>query len=437
MSQPAKPKNQKTFQAPRGTYDILPDEQIYWEKIYKTIKEVFLFYGFGRIDTPVIEDADLYVRATGETTDIVEKQMYLFKSKGGDSLALRPEFTPGVIRAYLEDGLSALVHPVKLYSWGPLFRYENPQTGRYRQFHQVNLEVIGSKAVANDAEVIQLFFVVFRELGLKAINLHINSIGCSECQPHYRKLLLGYYKNRADRLCADCRRRFRQNPLRLLDCKDEHCIQLMAGVPQMIDHLCEECHTHFKSVLEFLDELEIPYILNQSLVRGLDYYTKTVFEFWPDGEQARQGALGGGGRYDYLIKFLGGKDTPAVGGGIGVERLIAQLKFQAIKFHPLINPRVFLVQLGELARRRGFKIFEELRKANIAAAAAFSKDSIKTQLKLADRAEIKMALILGQQEVLDGTIIVRDMTTGAQETIKQDKLILVLKKRLAKKIINQ
>jgi histidyl-tRNA synthetase len=384
------PGNQKTFQAPKGTCDILPDEQIYWEKIYKTIKEIFLFYGFGRIDTPVIEEADLYIRATGEATDIVEKQMYLFKSKGGDSLALRPEFTPGVIRAYLENGLSALVHPVKLYSWGPLFRYENPQAGRYRQFHQINLEVIGSKAPVNDAEVIQLFFIVFRELGLKAINLHINSIGCSECRPHYRKALVGYYKNRVDRLCPDCRRRFKQNPLRLLDCKDERCIQLMAGVPQMIDYLCDECHIHFKNVLEFLDELEIPYILNQSLVRGLDYYTKTVFEFWPEGEQARQGALGGGGRYDYLIKFLGGKDTPAVGGGVGVERLIAQLKSQAIKFHPLISPRVFLVQLGELARRRGFKIFEELRKVNIAASAAFSKDSIKTQLKLAEERKSRL-----------------------------------------------
>jgi histidyl-tRNA synthetase len=432
MSQ-SKPKTQKTFQAPKGTYDILPDEQVYWERIYKVAREVFLFYGFERIDTPIIEDVDLYVRATGEVTDIVEKQMYLFKSRGGDSLALRPEFTPGVIRAYLENGLSALPHPVKLYSYGPLFRYENPQAGRHRQFHQVNLETIGSGAAANDAEIIQLFFVVFRELGLKAINLQINSIGCSECHPRYRKSLVGYYRNKVDRLCADCRKRFRQNPLRLLDCKDEKCAQLIAGVPQMIDYLCEDCHGHFKSVLEFLDDLEIPYILNQSLVRGLDYYTKTVFEFWPEGEQARQGALGGGGRYDYLVKFLGGKDAPAVGGGVGVERLIAQLKSQAIKFHPLVSPRVFLVQLGELARRKGFKIFEELRRANISAAAAFSKDSIKTQLKLADRAEIKMALILGQQEVLDGTIIVRDMTTGAQETVKQDKLIIVLKKRLAKK----
>ena len=423
----------KTFRAPKGTFDILPSHQIWWEKICRIAKEVAKGYGFGKIDTPIIEDTELFVRGTGADTDIVEKQMYTFRTKGGDSLSLRPEFTPAVVRAFLENGLSSLPQPVKLYSIGPLFRYERPQAGRFRQFNQLNFEIIGSQSSATDAQIIQLFFVIFKEIGLKEITLQVNSIGCKECRPAYRKVLTNYYRNKTDKLCLDCCRRLKENPLRLLDCKEEKCIALMNSAPHIIDHLCESCHNHFKSVLEFLDELEIPYMLNPYLVRGLDYYTKTVFEFWPGEETGRQTALGGGGRYDYLVKILGGKDTPAVGGGCGIERIISQLKAQNVKINLPANPKVFLIQLGDLAKKKGLKLFEQLRRENIYITESFSKDSIKTQLRLADKAGAKIALILGQQEVLEKTIIVRDMSIGVQETVKQDNLVRELKKRLAKK----
>lgn len=423
----------KTFQAPKGTSDILPSEQVYWDKVYKVTKDVAKGYGFGKIDTPIIEEAELFARGTGADTDIVEKQMFTFRAKGGDSLALRPEFTPGVIRAFLENGLSSLPQPVKLYSCGQLFRYERPQAGRYRQFNQINFEIIGSQSAASDVQIIQLFFVIFKEIGLKGINLQINSIGCKECRASYKKALLNYFRNKSERLCTDCKRRLKQNPLRALDCKEEKCMPLISTAPHTVDYLCESCHNHFRSVLEFLDELEIPYILNPYLVRGLDYYTKTVFEFWPEEESGRQGALGGGGRYDYLVKILGGKDTPAVGGGCGIERMVAHLKLQNQKTVLPVAPKIFLIQLGDLAKRKGLKLFEELRKDNIYITESFSKDSIKTQLRLADKAGAKIALILGQQEVLDKTIIIRDMTVGMQETIKQDNLVKELKKRLAKR----
>lgn len=433
MPKITKPQKKKNFQAPKGTFDILPEEQIWWDRICKVAREVAKSYGFGKIDTPILEETELFVRSTGADTDIVEKQMYTFKAKGGGSLTLRPEFTPGVIRAYLENGLSALPQPVKLFSLGPLFRYERPQAGRFRQFHQINFEIIGSQSAASDAQIIQLFFVIFRSIGLENINLQVNSIGCKECRPAYRKILTNYYRNKIDRLCADCRRRLKQNPLRLLDCKEEKCFSLIENAPQIIDNLCDQCHNHFKGVLEFLDELDIPYILNPHLVRGLDYYTKTVFEFWPEDEVGRQAALGGGGRFDYLVKILGGKDTPAVGGSCGLERIIAQLKSQNAKINLPAGPKIYLIQLGDLAKKKGMKLFEDLRRENISITESFSKDSIKTQLKLADKAGARFALILGQQEVLDKTIIVRDMANGVQETVKMDNLVKELKKRLARK----
>ena len=426
-------KKKKSFQAPKGTFDILPEEQIWWDKVCKVSREVAKAYGFGKIDTPIFEETELFIKGTGVDTDIVEKQMYTFRTKGGDSLTLRPEFTPGVIRAYLENGLSSLPQPVKLFSVGPLFRYERPQAGRFRQFNQINFEIIGSQSAASDAQIIQLFFVIFKIIGLESVNLQINSIGCKECRPAFRKLLANYYRNRIDKACADCRRRLKQNPLSLLDCKEEKCLHLIENAPQIIDNLCDQCHNHFKEVLEFLDELEIPYILNPHLVRGLDYYTKTIFEFWPEDEIGRQTSLGGGGRFDYLVKILGGKDTPAVGGGCGLERIIALLKSQNVKISPPSAPKIYLIQLGDLAKKKGMVLFENLRKESISIIESFSKDSIKTQLKLADKTGAKFALILGQQEVLDKTIIIRDMATGVQETVKMDNLVKELKKRLARK----
>jgi len=436
------PKQKKQFQTSKGTFDILPEDQKYWEKVRKAVKHIALGYGYERIDTPIIEDAELYMHTAGEATDVVEKQMYTFRSKGGDLLALRPEGTAGVVRAYLEHGMPNEPQPAKLYYIGPMFRYEQPQAGRYRQHHQAGLEVIGDQNPAYDAQIIFLITLIGAELGLKNLNIEINSIGCPRCRPAYRSQLSRYFKARMARLCKDCKRRLKQNPLRLLDCKEETCIALRGNAPNLIDSLCEECHDHFKAVLEYLDELAVPYTLNPHLVRGFDYYTKTVFEVFLEDEHAEGGservhersrlALGGGGRYDGLAKILGGKDTPAVGGGIGMERIIGVMKKQGTKIPPLYRPEVYLVQLGALARKKSMKLFEELRKAGITTAEGFGKDSIKAQLRSADRAGVKISLILGQKEAIDGMILFREMDTGAQEAVELEKIVKLLKEKLKK-----
>jgi len=413
--------------------DILPEEQVYWQKIIQVVKNIASAYGFEKIDTPILEETALFAKGTGSTTDIVEKEMYSLKTKGGDDLSLRPEFTPGIIRAYLENGLFSWPQPVKLYSLGPLFRHEHPQAGRYRQFHQINFEIIGEKNPVLDSEIIHLFFIIFKELGLKKINIQINSIGCPSCRPVFRKLLVDYYRNKTKLICADCQERLKKNPLRLLDCRREKCQEITEGAPQIIDDLCSECRSHFKNVLEFLDELDLPYFLNSHLVRGLDYYTKTVFEFWPEETEGKaQIALAAGGRYDDLVKLLGGRPTPAVGAAAGLERIIALMKAQAVKTLNKPLPRLFLVQLGDLGRKKSLKLFEELRKAGLAAAASFSRDSIKAQLKIADKLGVKFSLILGQKEALDKTILIRDMSSGVQEIVPTEKVIKELKKRLKK-----
>lgn len=426
-------KSKIKFQAPRGMRDILPDEQIYWQKIEQAVKGLAQAYGFKRLDTPILEETDLFIKTTGLDTDIVEKEMYSLRTKGGDNLSLRPEFTPGMARAYLENGLTNWPQPVKLYTIGPLFRYERPQKGRFRQHHQANFEVIGDQDPIIDAQLIQLFFVLVKELGIKGLTTQINSIGCLECRPAYRKLLVNYYKNKKKELCNNCLRRLKRNPLRLLDCKEKKCSLLKENAPQIIDYLCENCHNHFKHVLEFLDEIEVPCILNPRLVRGLDYYTKTVFEFFLESEEGSQIALGGGGRYDNLIKSLGGKDTPAVGFGFGIERMINLLKkVKELKTPLKDQPQVFLVQLGDLGKKKSLKLFEDLRRAGFNVAESFSRDSIKAQLKIADKIEVRFSLILGQKEALDETIIIRDMSSGVQEIVSLEKAVKELKKRLKK-----
>ena len=426
-------KSKKTFQAPRGMRDILPEEQLYWEKVRPVIKNLARAYGFERLDTPILEEADLFIKGTGLYTDIVEKEMYSLRTKGGDKLSLRPEFTPAIMRAYLENGLSSLPHPIKLYTLGPIFRYERPQKGRYRQSWQANFEIIGQKDPVLDAQLIQLFFAISRELSLKNLIVQINSIGCSRCRPIYRKKLVSFYRSRKDELCSNCQKRLKENPLRLLDCKENKCLRITQEAPQIIDQLCEDCHNHFKNVLEFLDELNIPYILNPHLVRGLDYYTKTVFEIWPEEEEGRQIALAGGGRYDDLIKLLGGKETPAVGFAMGLDRIVDLMKTRNIKINSRSRPLIFLIQLGDLAKKKSLKLFEDLRRAGLEIIGSFSRNTIKNQLRLADKAKARFALILGQKEVLDETIIIKDMISGVQETVPLVKVIKELKKKTKNK----
>jgi len=427
------------FQRPAGMRDILSEEQKYFQKILDVAENIVDFYGFKKIDTPILEETELFSKGTGFTTDIVQKQMYNLKTKGGDYLSLRPEFTPGVIRSYIEHGMKNLPQPVKLYSFGPLFRYEHSQSGRYRQFHQFNIEVIGEGDPVIDAQVIQIFYNILSELKLKNLTIEINSIGDTQCRAYYKKVLTSFLRNRESLLCPDCRRRLRENPLRVLDCKEEKCQKVISQAPQIIDHLCEDCHRHFKGVLEFLDEIELPYRLNPYLVRGLDYYTKTVFEIFieeqqktENGEIAARNALVGGGRYDNLVKVLGGEDTKASGASMGVERVIIALKNKEIKFPKAVEPEIFLAQIGNLAKRKSLKLLEDFRKAKIQIAESFGKDSLKAQLKMADRIKARYTLLLGQREALEGLIIVRDMANGKQETVKIEKVVKEMQKRLKK-----
>ena len=419
------------FQTPTGMHDILPEDQIYFQKILSVCENIANFYSFQKIDVPIVEEAELFSRGIGLATDIIGKQIYTLRTRGGDYLALRPEFTAGIVRAYIENGLFNLPHPLKLFSYGPLFRYEHPQAGRFRQFHQFDFEVFGEKKPVIDVQVIQIFYNILRELKLKNIIIEINSIGDNQCRPHYKKLLVSYFRARELSLCADCRRRLRENPLRILDCKEEKCRRIISGAPQIIDHLCQECHDHFKEVLEFLDEIGLPYHLNPYLVRGLDYYTKTVFEMVEESEDGqRLGSLGGGGRFDALVKLLGGRDTPACGVAGGIERIIALIKTKTIKLPPIPEPRIFLAQLGQLSKQKALKVFEQFRKAKIRVAESLSKDSLKAQLRIGDKIGVDYTLILGQKEALEGTIIIRDMKTGGQETVKIEKIVEEMKKRL-------
>jgi len=428
------------FQSPTGTHDILPEEQRYFQKIQDVTEDIASFYGFQKIETPTLEETELFSRGVGLATDIVQKQMFSLRTKGGDYLTLRPEGTAPVVRAYIEHGMQNLSQPVKLWYLSPFFRYEHPQAGRFRQFWQFGFEVLGDESPVIDAQIIQIFYNILRELKLKNLIIEINSIGDNQCRPYYKKLLVSYFRSREQGLCTDCRRRLRENPLRILDCKEEKCQPIISQAPQLLDHLCEECHRHFKEVLEFLDELELPYQFSPHLVRGLDYYTKTVFEIFIEEkptmgeatEPSIKNALAGGGRYDALSKLLGGRDTPGCGGAAGIERMIALMKTRKITLKKIEEPEIYLAQIGNLAKRKSLRLFEEFRKANIRVAESFSRDSLKAQLKMADRIGAKYTLILGQKEALEGTIIIRDMASGRQETIKLERVVKEMEKKLKK-----
>jgi len=417
-----------------GMHDILPEDQMYFKKIQKSVESITNYYNFQRIDTPILEDAELFSKGTGASTDIVQKEMYAFRTKGGDLVALRPEFTPGIARSYTEHGMHNLPQPVKLWTSGPCFRYERPQAGRYRQLLQFSLEVLGEKNPSIDGQIIQMSYDILKDLSFKNIMIEINSIGDSECRPYFKKIIATYFKSRKSSLCADCQRRLKENPLRILDCKDEKCQQVKSGAPQIIDHLCESCHAHFKQVLEFLDELELPYSLNPYLVRGLDYYTKTVFEIVEKSETGlSQGSLIGGGRYDGLVKSLGGRDIPACGAAGGIDRIMNLMKLREVKIEKKQDsPQIFLAQLGQFAKRKSLKLFEEFRAAKIPVAESFSKDSLKSQLSTASKMGIKWVLIFGQKEALEDFITLKDMDTGVQKEIKLNKVVAEMKAKVKK-----
>jgi len=414
----------------KGMQDILPNDFLYFDYISAALEKYAKIGGFGRIETPVLEDTRLFLRGVGETTDIVEKEMFNLVTKGGDKLTLRPEGTAGIARSYITNGMASWSQPVKLYYISPMFRYDRPQAGRQRQFTQGCMEILGSQDPIFDAQIIQLVYFIFKKIRLKNIVVKINSIGCKKCRGKYRTALVDYYRSRFARLCPDCKRRVSRNPLRLLDCKEEKCSAMRELAPQIVDYLCPECHNHFKLVLEYLDEINIPYSLNPYLVRGLDYYTKTVFEVALEGDNRQQSSLGGGGRYDDLVETLGGGPTPAIGVALGIERIVEQLK--AANVSPVRVPaaKIFLVQLGDKAKKKSLKLFNDLTEAGVPVAESFGRGSIKSQLRVANRLKMKIVLIIGQKESLDGTIIVRDMESGMQEIVDSAKIIKIVKKMM-------
>lgn len=431
-SEVKEPKRAASFQLVRGMRDILPGEQKFWAFVTGKAEEIARGYGFSRIDTPILEATGLFVRGLGKQTDIVEKEMFSFLDQGDDNLTLRPEFTAGVARAYIEHGMLNQTQPVKMYSVGPLFRHERPQAGRYRQLHQFNFEVVGDAHPVLDAQLIIVGNNIYNALGI-TVNVQINSVGDANCRPKYREALINYYRPKRKNLCEDCQNRLVKNPLRLLDCKNPQCQPFKADAPQMVDWLCDECKNHFMRVLEYLDEAGVIYNLNPQIVRGLDYYTKTAFEFFVEGEElSSQSALGAGGRYDTLVEQLGGRPTPAVGWALGIERTINKIKDKNLAVPELSKPDVFLAQLGEQAKKKTILLFENLRKEGFTVAESFSKDNLKTQLEVANKLGVKLALVLGQKEILDGTIMVRDMEAGVQEVIDYNKIVGELKKRLQK-----
>jgi len=416
------------YKAPRGTSDILPEEYVYWKYIEGKAAFLCQLYGYQPLSTPIFEDAQLFTQTVAGGTDIVDKEMYIFEDKNGQELALRAEGTAPVCRAYLEHGLFNLAQPVKLYYIGPAFRYERPQSGRYRQHHQVGFEALGEADPALDAEVIEMAWQFFLSLGLSGVSIQLNSIGCKLCRPGYLEVLKQHYSSYTDRLCPDCKARLTRNPLRLLDCKKASCQNIAKTAPKIPDYLCHECQLHFQSVQKYLGTLSTPFQLNHRLVRGLDYYTRTVFEVEPQ-EKEGQSTLGGGGRYDDLIEALGGKPTPGVGFAAGLERIILNLKGQHLDIPPLPKPDVFIAYLGHEAKIQAMKIAAELRKAEIATIMATGDKSLKGQMRQANSLGSTNVLILGEQESRNRNVILRDMRNGEQQTIPLAEIARMLKLR--------
>ncbi|TSC95348.1 MAG: histidyl-tRNA synthetase [Parcubacteria group bacterium Athens1014_10] len=435
IRQKAKKSKREVLKIPqllRGMKDILPEDQKYWDLILDKAIKLAKDNGFKKIETPIIEETSLFKRGVGMETDIVEKEMFSFIDQGGEKVSLRPEATASVARAYIEHGMFNLPQPVKLYYYGPFFRYNRPQSGRQRQFYQFGLEVLGNALPVIDAQIILFSYVFYKEIGLET-EININSLGCNTCRERYKKVLLNYLKPKKNFLCSSCQSRYLKNPLRVLDCKEEKCHEVTFKVPQIVDYLCDSCKNHFIKVLEYLDEVEVPYVLNSRLVRGLDYYCRTIFEIFPksaeEKESSGQLALGGGGRYDYLVKMLGGRETAASGVAFGIERIISKLKEKEIVFEE-IKPQIFIAQLGEEARKKCLKIFEDLRKEGVLMSESLSKEGLRGQLEMADKLGVKFTLILGQEEILNETVIIRDMENGVQEVVDLKKIVKEVKKRL-------
>ncbi len=420
------------YQTPKGVHDILPHDHEYYTYIKKIARHRCRQAGFRRISTPIFEFTDVFTRGVGGTTDIVSKEMYTFQDRKGRSLTLKPEGTAAVVRSYIQQGMQSLPQPIELYYIEPCFRYDRPQKGRYRQFWQFSVEVIGESDPALDAQIIHLAQMVLSDLGVSSLfTLQLNNIGCAVCRPNYIAVLRDFYFGKERSLCPECRYRLEKNPLRLLDCKQEDCRILAQIAPKLADYLCTECKQYDTDVKDFLQELKIPFVQNDSLVRGLDYYTKTVFEFWDKSEGA-QNAVCGGGRYDGLVELMGGPSTPACGFSMGLERIIANMKREKIRVPTKDDLQLFVAQLGGEAKKRCLPLIAELREAGVRTLGALGKGAIKVQLRLADKFKVPYALIMGLTEVREGTVIIRDMKVGTQVTIPIEKAVEEVIKRIGR-----
>lgn len=409
------------IQRPKGTQDIIPGKVEKWHDIEREIRDICSDFGYQEIRTPIFESTELFQRGVGETTDIVNKEMYTFMDKGDRSITLRPEGTASVCRAYVENKLSNQALPVKLYYLGPMFRYENTQAGRFRQFHQFGAEVLGGEDPLVDAEVIHLIWEFFRRIGLSGLEVHINSVGCPACRAEHRDKLQEFLRDRKSELCADCKTRFDKNPMRILDCKKKDCQKLTEHVPTTLDTLCKDCQDHFQKVQQYLTMAEIPFKINPKMVRGLDYYQKTAFEVMAEGIGA-QSAICGGGRYDGLVKDIGGPPTPGIGFAMGIERILAVLENQGIEPEEKTENTVLVAALGDLAREKGFMLVSELRKKKIKTLIDLMGRSLKSQMKYADRVKARFVIIIGEEELTNNKVIIRDMRLGDQTEVAWESI---------------
>ncbi len=419
-----------TIASPKGMRDLMNEEYYAFQGFFEKAQEVAVYYGFKPLETPMLEQEEIFTTGIGEGTDIIDKEMYTLKTKGGDHLALRPEHTAPMMRAYIEHGMQTLPQPVLIYQYGPSFRHDKPQHGRYRQFWQFDSDALGSEKSIMDALIIKTCISILQEAGAENLSIDINSIGDKECRNGYIRELTSYYRKHISQLPSIDRERLKINPLRILDSKEEKTIEINASAPDSVSFLCPSCKKHFKEVLEYLEEMNISYNLNKDLVRGLSYYTRTVFEIIEQAseEGGAPMALAGGGRYDYLARQIGSKrDVPGVGFSIGVDRIVSSPWYKKLSPRIIKKPKIYFIQLGSEAKLKSLNIIEILRKAHIPIAQSLSKDSLGSQLAIAEKLNIPYTLIFGMKEALDNSVIVRDMSNRSQETVKLSKLLEYLK----------
>ena len=405
--------------SPKGTADVLPSDSYRWQYIENKLKSVCERFGYAETRTPTFEHTELFQRGVGDATDVVDKEMYTMTDKGGRSITLRPEGTAGVVRSFLQNGVLAGSLPVRTYYILSCFRYEKPQAGRLREFHQLGIEMFGSQSPDADCEVIRVANTILDELGIKKVRLELNSIGCPECRPIYRDKLINYFKGYEEDLCDTCKQRLYKNPMRILDCKSPICSKIAEDAPIALDYLCEDCRTHFDTVQSLLKEACIPFTINPQIVRGLDYYTKTVFEFVHEGAGA-QGVVCGGGRYDGLVESLGGQHTPAIGFGMGIERLMIVSENEGLSFPEPKGPELFIGYIGEAGKQKARELVFKLQRDGVYAVYDVNNRSLKAQMKYADKLNTKKMIVLGDDEVNSGSATLKDMRTGEERLIDID-----------------